>query len=155
MKTLTMILLAMTLVSCSSSKKSSKACCHAKKCDSKKCKTKKKCCKDKKCNGKSCKMDKKKDVKMDTETQAKTTTNVSEASSTADAPSANAGTVTCTLNNDSRTIALNTMDTGCEVVYTKFGESNSVATDSSGTDYCQTVSDRIQNNLENAGFTCK
>lgn len=146
-KMLTMILLAMTLVSCSSTKKSKK-CCDKKKCDAKQCKMKEKC------DSKNCKHKKQaqeaKDEKAQDGAAAK---EVKEASTSSG--SANASTVNCTLNSDTRIIAINTMDTGCEVIYTKFGEANSVATDSAGTDYCQTVSDRIQNNLENAGFGCK
>jgi uncharacterized protein YceK len=63
---------------------------------------------------------------------------------------------TCTLDKDTRIIEVKKTDTGgCELFYTKFGEAKSVASSGFGTQYCEEVKDRIQTNLNKAGFTCQ
>lgn len=66
-----------------------------------------------------------------------------------------AGDVTCTSGKDSRTIGVKAVDAGCEVVYTKFGETSSVASASSGSEHCANVVSKIKDNLSNAGFKCE
>jgi hypothetical protein len=62
----------------------------------------------------------------------------------------------CTLDKDTRVIEVKKTDGGgCELFYTKFGESKSVASSGFGTQYCEEVKDRIQSNLSKAGFTCQ
>ena len=62
----------------------------------------------------------------------------------------------CTLDKDTRIIEVKKTDAGgCELFYTKFGEAKSVASSGFGTQYCAEVKDRIQTNLNKAGFTCK
>lgn len=62
---------------------------------------------------------------------------------------------TCKLGGDTRTIGVKSVDKGCEVIYTKFGESTSVASGSQGSDHCANVVTKIKENLQNAGFTCE
>lgn len=62
----------------------------------------------------------------------------------------------CTLDKDTRVIEVKKTESGgCELFYTKFGEAKSVATSGFGTQYCEEVKDRIQTNLNKAGFACK
>ena len=64
--------------------------------------------------------------------------------------------MTCSLNNDVRSLTHSKLDSGgCVVDYEKFGESRQVAKASSDLAYCGTVMDRIRNNLEKAGFSCE
>lgn len=72
------------------------------------------------------------------------------------------GTV-CVNGSDSRTVQLkpvgkdaaNTTAKVCEVVYTKHAQSESVASSSVSTSYCEEVVKRIQSNLEEGGFKCQ
>lgn len=62
----------------------------------------------------------------------------------------------CELKNDKRTIAVQeTASGGCEVIYSKFGDSTSVASGSKGSSHCEGVVTKIKENLENAGFKCE
>ena len=62
----------------------------------------------------------------------------------------------CTLDKDTRVIEVKkTEGGGCELFYTKFGEAKSVASSGYGTQYCEEVKDRIQSNLNKAGFSCQ
>jgi hypothetical protein len=62
----------------------------------------------------------------------------------------------CTLDKDTRVIEVKKTEAGgCELFYTKFGESKSVASSGFGTQYCEEVKDRIESNLKKAGFTCQ
>ena len=63
---------------------------------------------------------------------------------------------TCVSNKDTRIMEIKkTKLGGCELFYTKFGKTQSVATANIGTEYCEEVKKRIQSNLEKAGFSCK
>ena len=65
------------------------------------------------------------------------------------------GSVTCKSGGDERTVATHKTETGgCEVKYTKNGETNSVANAVSDETYCNGVVGKIKGNLEAAGFTC-
>ncbi len=67
-----------------------------------------------------------------------------------------ASKVTCTLNEDVRTITvLNGADGGCGVVYNKMGVDKTVAVAKNVMDYCSTTSDKIKGNLAAAGFNCQ
>jgi hypothetical protein len=67
-----------------------------------------------------------------------------------------ASKATCTLDQDTRIIEVKKTEAGgCELFYTKFGESKSVASSGFGTQYCEEVKDRIESNLNKAGFTCQ
>lgn len=67
-----------------------------------------------------------------------------------------ASKATCTLDKDTRVIEVKKTESGgCELFYEKFGEAKSVASSGFGTQYCEEVKDRIESNLNKAGFTCK
>ncbi len=64
--------------------------------------------------------------------------------------------ITCKYNNDSRKISsVKFGDGGCEVHYEKFGEKKVVATAKFDLGYCSQMANKVSNNLEEAGFTCK
>lgn len=65
-----------------------------------------------------------------------------------------AGTITCKNGSDTRTLSVVAQNSGCEVSYTKFGETTAPASSASGTAHCESVKERIKTNLENAGFQC-
>ncbi len=65
-------------------------------------------------------------------------------------------TIVCTYNNDSRKISSVKLDNGgCEVHYDKFGEKKVVATANFDLGYCSQMANKVSNNLEEAGFSCK
>lgn len=66
-----------------------------------------------------------------------------------------AGTISCKSGTVQRTIEVKDKDGGCETIYTKDGESKSVATSGTGKDYCQKTADKIKGNLEKSGYTCQ
>lgn len=68
-----------------------------------------------------------------------------------------AGTkASCTLDKDTRVIEVKKTESGgCELFYSKFGEAKSVASSGFGLQYCEEVKDRIQSNLNKAGFSCQ
>ena len=62
----------------------------------------------------------------------------------------------CELDKDVRVIEVKKTEVGgCDLFYTKFGEAKSVASSGFGTQYCEEVKDRIQTNLNKAGFSCQ
>lgn len=62
---------------------------------------------------------------------------------------------TCSIKSDSRTIEVKGDGSGgCEVFYTKFGQTKSVAAGKKGDAYCEKVATRIVGNLTKAGFSC-
>lgn len=65
------------------------------------------------------------------------------------------GETTCKNGQDVRTIGVSASGEGCEVMYTKFNESTSVASGSKGSDHCSNVVSKIKENLQNAGFKCE
>ena len=90
----------------------------------------------------------------DAKSAAPTTSTVSEPSKATDAVAGGMKS-TCKLDKDTRVIeARKTESGGCELFYTKFGEEKSVASSGFGTQYCEEVKDRIQSNLDKAGFAC-
>lgn len=76
----------------------------------------------------------------------------------APAPSASgeAGlTVKCTSGDDERVLQVTPKGKGCEVNYTKFGKTASIANAANGNDHCEDVVRRVQKKLEGAGYSCK
>lgn len=62
----------------------------------------------------------------------------------------------CTLGEDIRRIEnINTLEGGCQLDYEKSGKVKTVATAREGSEFCQRVLERIQANLEKAGFVCE
>ncbi len=64
------------------------------------------------------------------------------------------GDVACTAGEDTRKIQVTTNNSGCQVVYTKFGAESEVANAANDMSYCESVSNKIQGNLSAAGFAC-
>ena len=61
----------------------------------------------------------------------------------------------CKLEKDERTLILVPKDAGCELHYQKFGRGEVMASSQIGQRHCEEVRNRMQKNLETAGFTCK
>lgn len=91
------------------------------------------------------------DAKKDEKADAKKDGEKSTAKSAA---AASSGAMTCKNGSDTRTLEVVAKDSGCEVSYTKFGETTTPASSVNGTAHCDSVKDRIKTNLENAGFQC-
>ena len=65
------------------------------------------------------------------------------------------GDVKCTSGSDVRTITVKAVDQGCEVIYNKMGQDNSIATGTKGSEHCASVVTKVKENLQNAGFKCE
>ncbi len=63
--------------------------------------------------------------------------------------------LTCNSGSDKRMIEVKSEDGGCEVLYTKNGETSSIASAKYDLGYCSKIQDRIVTNLTNAGFKCE
>jgi hypothetical protein len=69
--------------------------------------------------------------------------------------SAPAGAVQCTSGSDTRILDLKSTDSGgCELLYTKMGNTSTIASQGNGSDKCNEVKERVKGNLVAAGFTC-
>lgn len=66
-----------------------------------------------------------------------------------------AGSVTCVLDKDSREIKVVRNGTGCEVQYTKLGQTNSIANSANGVAHCEKVLEKIKGNLSGSGYKCE
>lgn len=64
-------------------------------------------------------------------------------------------TVKCSLDKDQRSLEVKATDNGCELLYTKFTETKSVAKSAKGLNHCQKSQSKIKNALEEAGFKCE
>lgn len=66
------------------------------------------------------------------------------------------GKLTCTAGNEVRTLEVKASEgKACEVIYTKAGESKSIATAITDTAYCDSVTQKVSKNLEAAGYKCE
>lgn len=63
--------------------------------------------------------------------------------------------VTCKSGSDERTLEISKKDEGCAVHYTKFGEAQEIGAAQADQTFCQKLVDKVRDNLEAAGFTCK
>jgi hypothetical protein len=63
--------------------------------------------------------------------------------------------LSCTLGNDRRDLSILPKDPGCELHYSKFGESQVIATSVVGSRFCEDIRKQVVNNLESAGYACK
>jgi hypothetical protein len=63
--------------------------------------------------------------------------------------------VVCKNGADTRTIDVAVKDAGCQVVYTKFGQTTNPASSVKGTSHCESVVAKIKGNLESSGFKCE
>jgi hypothetical protein len=64
------------------------------------------------------------------------------------------GAVTCSMKAEKRVLEVKSANGGCEVMYTKGGETKSVATSKHSTDHCNKTVEKIKGNLAAAGWTC-
>lgn len=61
----------------------------------------------------------------------------------------------CSMTGDERKLAIKSTPVGgCEVLYTKDGKTNSIASAQHETKKCQDTFDKVKGNLEKAGFKC-
>jgi hypothetical protein len=65
------------------------------------------------------------------------------------------GSLVCKHGADTRSIEVITKDGGCEVSYTKDGQSTTPAHSANGTAHCESVKEKIKGNLEGSGFKCE
>ena len=64
--------------------------------------------------------------------------------------------LTCTAGSDVRVLEIKPVDTkGCELQYTKNGNTKTVANANFDLSYCESVQTRISKKLEAAGFDCQ
>jgi hypothetical protein len=63
--------------------------------------------------------------------------------------------VNCTNKNETRTIAIVAKDPGCETVYSKGGNVQSIANAKSDLSYCDKKLNQVKSNLEKAGWVCQ
>ncbi|MEK6579055.1 MAG: hypothetical protein AABZ55_07490 [Bdellovibrionota bacterium] len=62
---------------------------------------------------------------------------------------------TCSSGSDERILAIAVTGDGCELTYTKGGESKSVAHQKEGLSVCERVKEQIEKRLQASGFKCK
>jgi hypothetical protein len=77
------------------------------------------------------------------------------AAKTAEPKKAAAGEVNCVSGEDKRVLAIAAKGEGCELNYTKQGETKVVATSGNGTRHCEDTQTKIRTKLEVSGFACK
>jgi hypothetical protein len=66
------------------------------------------------------------------------------------------GEIECSHGKDVRKLAIGpAANGGCEVLYTKQGATSTVATANRGSSHCETVLNKIKNNLVSSGYSCK
>jgi uncharacterized protein YceK len=95
------------------------------------------------CSSKNKSADKKEDnKKVEATTEAKTAT-------------LGKADVTCKLGQYVRQMTIENTKEGCNLKYSKDGETRSIAEGSAGSTYCQEVLDRVKGNLVEKGFTCE
>lgn len=64
--------------------------------------------------------------------------------------------ITCSAGSDVRVLEIKPIDEkGCELQYTKNGDTKTVANANFNVSYCETVQNRIFKKLESAGFDCQ
>ncbi len=87
-------------------------------------------------------------TKQETETQAHAKTQKTSQQAVSDAKAE------CTHGKDVRTLEVVKSGQGCELNYTKMGNTNKAATSVKGSTYCHTIFERIKGNLEKSGYKC-
>lgn len=63
--------------------------------------------------------------------------------------------LTCKAGKDIRVLEKSEKNAGCELKYTKFGETNVVASSAAGGSHCDKIRDQIRSNLEKSGYKCE
>ncbi len=93
------------------------------------------------------------DTKVEVKKTAEAASSKAESASDATAP-AGAVTLSCKSGKDERTLVTAAKDKGCEVTYTKQGQSKAVGNGLAGFGVCEKIANKIKSNLEKQGFTC-
>lgn len=70
-------------------------------------------------------------------------------------PKSSGSLLTCTKGKDERKLEVVKKGQGCELAYTKFGETKAVASSKSGTEHCEKIMERIEGKLKVASYTCQ
>lgn len=83
--------------------------------------------------------------------KTETTTTESAAASS----SAAGGEVTCKAGTDERKLAVTPKEQGCELQYTKAGNTSTIASQIIGNEKCETVQTNVKEKLIAAGFSCE
>lgn len=73
----------------------------------------------------------------------------------ASAQATSGASVNCTNKKETRTIAVVAKDPGCETVYSKGGNVQSIANAKSDLSYCDQKLNQVKANLEKAGWVCQ
>lgn len=64
--------------------------------------------------------------------------------------------ITCAQDTDTRVLEIKkNSNSGCELIYTKFGTSKAVASSSNSDKHCREVREKISANLNRSGFKCE
>ena len=66
-----------------------------------------------------------------------------------------AKTLKCSKNSDTRLLELFSKNSGCELHYSKFQKTQSIASAKHGESYCREALGKVQLHLENAGYICE
>jgi len=90
------------------------------------------------------------DVKSATPATQSSSKKDAKAATTTDA----SAKTTCKKGKEERTLEVVAKGNGCEVNYTKAGETTHPASSVHGTDHCNKTVTKIKGNLEKAGYTC-
>ncbi|MBI4403469.1 MAG: hypothetical protein HY537_04875 [Deltaproteobacteria bacterium] len=70
-------------------------------------------------------------------------------------PSLQGTKIICKAEKDERIVEIVETAPGCELKYTKFGETQVIASSAVGPAHCNRVRDQIKNNLEDFGYKCE
>lgn len=62
---------------------------------------------------------------------------------------------TCKAGAEERKLAIQAKDAGCELQYTKAGETKTIASQITGNEKCEEVMTKVKANLTAAGYDCK
>ncbi|MDR3607197.1 MAG: hypothetical protein P4M08_07450 [Oligoflexia bacterium] len=63
--------------------------------------------------------------------------------------------MSCQKDSDNRTVEIQAKGAGCDVMYTKFGKTHSVASSSAGNGHCEKTLAHMKKKLEASGFHCQ
>ncbi len=87
--------------------------------------------------------------------QAPTATAPAAASSASAPAQASPTKVICKMGTDERTLESAPTASGCELKYTKFGQTSVAASSAFSTTHCDRIREQIKTNLGKFGFTCE
>ncbi|MCB0355794.1 MAG: hypothetical protein KDD40_02245 [Bdellovibrionales bacterium] len=98
-----------------------------------------------------------KNKKMDQSEMATKSENLVDSKSTGSEKAQQAlNNVECKIKKDIRFLKVVAKEPkGCELIYTKFGKEKTVAESAFGNEHCEKIMQKMQGNLESAGFKCQ